>query len=530
MIEIKAPDGAIIQFPDGTDDATIEGVMKSEYGGAKDSGGGLAKAYGVGVAEGAVGLAGIPGDSQSMGSNISSWLAGKLGASPETQNALRQVGRVTMSPIGVTSAKAPTSAQIKSAVEGVTGEFYKPQTTAEEYANTIGQFTPGAFAGPGGVVQKAGGLLGGAIASEAAGQATKGTDAEPYARLAGGVLGGAGGGLLGAKAVSPQMAKPAIQELDQLRAAKDAAYRAVDNSGARYSDTAINDMIQRIDNKWASMSFNPVRHDKAMAFVPQLQKLYNSSPSLTELDQFRQVAYRDSVQGVDDANAEFGKIILKEIDKLIDGASQNMMAQGDPAMAAALVNQARKTNKVYKASEEVMGKLDKSERQALKTGKGTNQDNALRQKVDELINQGDGDFYKRQPKTVQDKMQEIVRGTKPRNFARSLGAAAPSGIVSATGGGAIGAWLGSLLGPAGTVAGAIGVPAVGYVSKKIADKSTQNAVKDLLRLIQANGSVPQAGLSPRKGLAGQAVPQGLLGGYSASIPQRAGLLPMQAGP
>jgi hypothetical protein len=36
MIEIKAPDGSTIQFPDGTTDATIEGVMRENYGGGKD--------------------------------------------------------------------------------------------------------------------------------------------------------------------------------------------------------------------------------------------------------------------------------------------------------------------------------------------------------------------------------------------------------------------------------------------------------------------------------------------------------------
>jgi hypothetical protein len=32
MIEIEAPDGSVVEFPDGTPDATIESVMQAEFG------------------------------------------------------------------------------------------------------------------------------------------------------------------------------------------------------------------------------------------------------------------------------------------------------------------------------------------------------------------------------------------------------------------------------------------------------------------------------------------------------------------
>lgn len=66
---------------------------------------------------------------------------------------------------------------------------YRGQTTAGKYAGTVGEFLPGAAAFGGGTL---GGLLRyGAIpgiASEAAGQATEGTAAEPYARFGAAVL------------------------------------------------------------------------------------------------------------------------------------------------------------------------------------------------------------------------------------------------------------------------------------------------------------------------------------------------------
>jgi hypothetical protein len=206
------------------------------------------------------------------------------------------------------------------------------------------------------------------------------------------------------------------------------------------------------------------------------------------------------------------------------------MVQGDPAVAANLIKTAREANKVFRTSEKVMTKLDRAERQAAKTGKGTNQDNALRQKTDELINENKGREFKKYPKDVQDKMTEIVMGTPGRNAARKIGMVAPTGVVSGTlgsgGGGAAGAALGGLLGgPGGAAlggfAGGFGVPAVGQIGKMLADRGTRKAVEDLLRIIQANGISANAGVN-NPSLLGQSVPAGLLGGYSASPRVRSG--------
>lgn len=77
---------------------------------------------------------------------------------------------------------------------GASALDFQPETTGGEYAQNVGEFLPGAMlfggAGPGQSVARA--MLGNAVrygaipglASEAAGQATEGTAAEPYARLA----------------------------------------------------------------------------------------------------------------------------------------------------------------------------------------------------------------------------------------------------------------------------------------------------------------------------------------------------------
>jgi hypothetical protein len=88
------------------------------------------------------------------------------------------------------TAFLPTYGDAKVAVENMVGtEFYKPKTMAGEYARTVGEFAPMAAAGPGGWVARGANVVAPAIASETAGQLTKGTEWEPYARVAGAFVG-----------------------------------------------------------------------------------------------------------------------------------------------------------------------------------------------------------------------------------------------------------------------------------------------------------------------------------------------------
>jgi len=115
----------------------------------------------------------------------------------------------------------------------ITGD-YEPQTTAGEYAQTVGEFAPGALLSatrarevPGALVKY--GLIPG-MTSEAAGQYTKGTPWEPYARLAGGAFGSIPGIIADSRnnvakivsdatdGVTPQQLASAQKLMDQARA------------------------------------------------------------------------------------------------------------------------------------------------------------------------------------------------------------------------------------------------------------------------------------------------------------------------
>jgi len=168
----------------------------------------IAKSAGVGLGRGSIGLAGLVGDITDLGAKglraAESYISDKIGIEPYKPPV--EPGKSVLD-------KIPTSESITKAVEGVTGEFYKPQTTAGQYAQTIGEFAPGVIGGPGSLgARMLRNVVAPAVTSEAAGQATEGTSFEPWAR-AGGAL-AAPAALAGARrAVTPLPAEPSRQRL-----------------------------------------------------------------------------------------------------------------------------------------------------------------------------------------------------------------------------------------------------------------------------------------------------------------------------
>ena len=147
----------------------------------------IGKSLAAGVGKGVAGLVGLPG----LASRGADWLLEK----GEQAFSIQPPAKAPVAPPNL----LPQPQQVQAAMESVTGKFHQPQTRAGEYAQTVGEFLPGALAGPGGVVRNvaAFGVVPG-IASEAAGGATKGTALEPWARGAAALGAGAGAAVLSA--------------------------------------------------------------------------------------------------------------------------------------------------------------------------------------------------------------------------------------------------------------------------------------------------------------------------------------------
>lgn len=136
--------------------------------------GDVAKSAGIGLVQGGIGMATLPGNLEALGRAGINAAAGVVGAQPPVSG----------------ETFLPTYSDWKGAIEQRTGEFYKPKTTMGEYARTAGEFAPLAVGGPAGWAGRAARVAIPAVTSETAGQMTEGTALEPWARAGGALIGG----------------------------------------------------------------------------------------------------------------------------------------------------------------------------------------------------------------------------------------------------------------------------------------------------------------------------------------------------
>jgi hypothetical protein len=140
---IDVPGMGVVEFPDGMNDDQITAAIKQNMPQQPSTAADVAKSAGIGVAKGAIGLAGLPGDLAELGAKGINAATGYLG--PKLGMDIPQVTGRHEQPW------FPTSGEIQKNVEGSTGEFYKPQTTAGKYAQTVGEFLPALLWRAGGI-------------------------------------------------------------------------------------------------------------------------------------------------------------------------------------------------------------------------------------------------------------------------------------------------------------------------------------------------------------------------------------------
>lgn len=238
--QIDVPGMGIVEFPDNMNDAQIAAAIKANMPSAQEKPSvseDLAKSAGIGVVKGGLGLAGSSGDVRELIAKGVGKASGALGYEIPAETTSKVLK--TVSPAGIFAG--PTSQQLRGAVEGVTGPLYEPKTTAGEYAQTTGEFLPGLIGGPAGAARRAvTNVLAPAAASETAGQATKGTAIEPYARIATALLAGPAA----SRAITPLPVAPGRQAMVDTLLAEGVTPTAGQRSGStalKYIESSLGD-------------------------------------------------------------------------------------------------------------------------------------------------------------------------------------------------------------------------------------------------------------------------------------------------
>lgn len=428
---------------------------------------GIAKQAGVGVAKGAIGMAGTGPDFKEMAGQTAERITG----SPTAGNLARTA--ITWSPIGPLTM-GPTSQAIQRGVEGVTGPFRKPQNIAEEGAQTAGEFLLGA-ALPGGWAARLARVLAPAAAVETAGQTARelGPEgSEQAVRLITGLLVPTGGR-------SRQVEGPTRP---QLRAASDAQYAEARSLPVEFSPAFGNRVADQVETALIQAGVRDHTTPGVWRSVQELRHPIGRNPNqpgpitITDIDSARQ-AIRGAQGQPGSPDARASGIAIRALDDALETAQTRDVVRGHQYLPQLLdtMGRARGNYRAQANAGEIERATNRAELQAASAGVGSNIDNATRQQFKAILNSPSRS--RGFSRAELDAMRAIVEGSTEGNAVRHIGRLAPTGIVSAALSGGSGYALG---GPTGAML----LPGIGAISKAISDRETAHRVREVSNMVR----------------------------------------------
>lgn len=510
MIEVDLPDGSIAEFPDGTPDEVIAGALRKAFPpppqtvadgrGNRELGYGetaldMLKSAGTGIAQGAIGIAGLPRDlGQWAGETATGFIDGMMGASDEEIAFRRQQANQMQSPIS-----APSSQGMTQTIEGVTGPMYQPKTTAGQYARTVGEFVPGAMAGPGGMIRRGAMAVAPGVASEAAGQATEGSEWEPYARVGGAILGGVtaasnpsitvGKKTFGSPSPMKQMLKDA-PSFDAVGAETKAAYKALDDAKIVFQPDAYRTAVSNMQRDLKKHGMLASDGGNVSAEVNKITSRVNTLNGWTQVDELRKRLGKIAASSNPDMATEAARasIVIRHLDELIDSTKIKSLAGVPRDQIQPMVNGARELGRRNIIAREIEGMRDDSK----------------------WYSSGDESGLRNKFSSYGKKKGERLTDAEEKAFLKVV---QREGILNGVN--AVGGRLGQLiLAGAGIGSGGVVVPAAlmgaHYAARKGGELYTKKAVSDALKTVLAGREVQAKALAASKAAKGQARGQTLL--------------------
>lgn len=459
----------------------------------------VAKSGATGIAKGVIQTGGLIGDIRDLARSGAEYVTTKIHERPVSDQARLEYSHAGGSdPVkagraartgGLLSA-APTSQQLQSGVERLTGEFYKPKTAYGEFAQTAGEFLPAAVTGPGGLARRvAVQALAPAVASETAGQLAAGTRAEPYARVAAALVAPAAVGGVGkaARAVRNVDTAPSIT---QLRGQADELYKTADNAGVIVSKGSLKNAVGDIRTAVTEAGIDATLHPKALAAFRRLEQGAAENQSLKGMDILRRVA-SGAAQSVDRDEARIARIIRDKLDDYLEGLTTKDVLAGDAKKATEATTQARELWARMRKGEQIERLIERAGNRAQQFS-GSGYENALRTEFRNLAqNEKRMARFSRQEQTA---IRNVARGGVVSNAFRALGRFAPRGVVSAALSGGIGYGLGG-------EQGGLAMLGAGELGRQVATVMTRNRARLASELARRGGPAPRRGAADQNRIA-----------------------------
>lgn len=433
---------------DHTEAAIPQGFVLDAPGMGEDA----AKSVAAGLGNATIGTLGGLGDIRSLASRGVDAAGAKLGFDPAAVKSVVS-GAANMTPFGAVINNAPTSQDVRSTVTNpIVSPDYEPQTGLGHVLKTGAEFLPGMadpeLAGP--AAFKAAAKLfatrvaAPALASEGAGALTRGTEAEPYARMAGALLGGASASKIANSMAETRALRAATPALADVKADASNTYDALTsrNVAIPIHQSTLDNLADDIRTTLNNRGIRPSNAGSIHQAVDEIRApATGGAADVADL-----VAGRQSIKellGKPDTNKAGAFVALNKIEREIEQHSPGTMAS---------IKEADKNWSAMKANEALDKKMARADLRAAGADSGMNVGNKIRQKVADLLLSNEAKYL---PAETKADLEKIVRGTWTQNgmrhVANLLGGGGGLGMLaSGTAGYEAGGW------PAAIAAGAAG--------------------------------------------------------------------------
>lgn len=265
----------------------------------------------------------------------------------------------------------------------------------------------------------------------------------------------------------------AAPSAEQLKQTSRAIYKEIDDLGVTVKPESYQKLVEKIKKDLISNGLDTDITPKSAKALKRLEESVGQELSLSDIDTLRKVA-RSAAGSLEKSDATLGNSIISSLDDFLDNAGSN-----------SLKGNVENIGPRYKAARDLWGRARRSELldEALEKAKdqASGFENGIRIQFRQIAN--NKKLSKFFTKEELAEMQKVVRGTKGANLFRLFGKLGFTDLqTSNVVGGALGASAG---GVAFGTPGAVAVPVIGVLSKKLAERATKNNARFANELIRA---------------------------------------------
>ena len=257
----------------------------------------------------------------------------------------------------------------------------------------------------------------------------------------------------------------ATPEIDQLKDVARNVYKEIDDAGVTLQPKAFSGLVNRVNKAVREKGFDVDITPKTAKVLQRFQNELGNAQSLTDIDNLRKLA-QNAAKSLEPADAALGSVIVDNIDSFLDIVGPTAFKTGK-AKAANIVPK-------YKVARDLWGRARRSELINDAFSKARLQASGFENGIvvqfrSILNNKKKSRFFK--PQEIKA-MEKVVLGTTPSNIAKVIGRL---GFSEGHATNILGSGLGIAGGAAvGGPVGAVAVPVIGQVSRKLAQKLTRN--------------------------------------------------------